>query len=72
MSKRLKTLEQVAFRLAVTEEILRGWNEITGEGPQVTLVRGQPMYHVNDVEAFVEANEREHADDTLILTVGVG
>lgn len=71
MGKRLKTLAQVAYHLSVSEETLREWNE-SGEGPVITWVRKQPMYHPNDVEAFVEANEREHADDTLILTVGVG
>ncbi len=68
---RLKTFEQVAFHLNVTEETLLGW-VANNEGPQVTLVRGRMLFHPNDVEAFVEANEREHADDTLILTVGVG
>ena len=72
MSRRLKTLAQVAFHLNVTEETLREWNE-SGEGPQITFVRGQPMYHINDVEAFIKIIEREQAEGNnnyMSLSVG--
>ena len=56
--RRLRNLEQTAFHLNVAEETLREWNE-TSEGPQVTFVRGQPMYHIDDVEKFVNEAEAE-------------
>lgn len=72
MSRRLKTLEQTAYRLDVSDETLLEWVR-AGEGPQVTEVRGRPMFHVCDVEAFIEANEREQAEGNnnyMSLSVG--